>query len=269
MNILVFRSYGDLMILLNVLKQGAPSFPLRLKVSNHLRPLVDALPDFSLPSNVEISYFDIGIDKGILRLFTNRDFISFQTIKELVRLKKVTQSFSIIHVEQQVRAWVLSILYFPTRFVALNHTGNVYENYHRIFSIASSPHKSTNSERKKILIFPDSRKKSKQIPEWLLSKLINNASLQIIEAHFGNGTSNDKKIYYSNFESLVQCIQNAHFIISADSLPVHIAHYFSIPHYILYSNKVNKDWLTPYARTNQSYGLFKAHSNLEPYLKEA
>ena len=68
-------------------------------------------------------------------------------------------------------------------------------------------------------------------------------------AKFSAGIENKKgmlnEIGYSNFIDLVQIIKKADFIISSDSLPVHIAELYHKPHWILYNHKINTNWLTP------------------------
>lgn len=280
MEVLVFRSYGDLMILINVLRQGAPSTPIHLKISAHLQPLIAALPSLQWPDNITISYFDIGINKGILRLFTNKDLIAFATIKELVAFKKITKSFDSIYVEQPNRAWLLQLLFYPKRFIPIVKAANVYDSYSMFFSLPISnkglnervDQPISNSTAKRVLLFPDSRKASKQMPASLVHTLLHN-NPQIFEARLGEargkgeGEADNRTIYYSNFTTLIELIKSADYIISTDSLPVHLAFYLGVPHYILYAKKVNHNWLTPYSKKQTSYGVFDAHDNLTAMLK--
>jgi ADP-heptose:LPS heptosyltransferase len=77
---------------------------------------------------------------------------------------------------------------------------------------------------------------------------------------------NYNKVYYSSFGKLIELIKASDYVISSDSLPVHLAFYLGVPHYILYPKKVNKNWLTPYAKVNKTYGIFEAHENLYPII---
>ena len=279
MQVLVFRSYGDLIILLNVLQKGIYQDRIHLKISAHLQALIENLPDFKLPDTVSISYFDIGINRGILRLFTNKDLLSIATIKELLRFKKVTNTFSTVYIEQTLRARLLNLFFYPKRFIPIVKEGNVYDAYRIFFSIKNiSPDLNKDSNlisnqdasiisSKRILLFPDSRKTSKQLPTAIVNQILMTNN-QVIEARFGEGKDNNQRIYYSNFSKLIEYIKTADYIISTDSLPVHLAYYLGVPHYILYAKKVNYDWLTPYAKELNSYGLFEAHQNLNLFLKD-
>ena len=277
MDLFVFRSYGDLIILLNVLQQGDPKESLNLNVSKHLKPLIEELPQLNLSDNIVINYFDIGINKGILRLFTNKDLVSLSTILELFRFKKVAHSYSTIYLEQTARSWLLQLLFPSKHFIPIFTTGNIYESYAVYFlkNTASSNftnipnlklyQKPTDNSTKRILLFPSSRKATKQLPNKLIKKVLS-ANKQIIEACFGAGVDNYNKVYYSSFGKLIELIKASDYVISSDSLPVHLAFYLGVPHYILYPKKVNNNWLTPYAKVNKTYGIFEAHENLYPII---
>ena len=279
MQVLIFRSYGDLIILLNVLQKGIYQDRIHLKISAHLQALIENLPDFKLPDKVSISYFDIGINRGILRLFTNKDLLSIATIKELLRFKKEINTFSTVYVEQSLRAWLLNLFFYPKHFIPIVKEGNVYDAYRHFFSINNiSPdlnkdynlilkHKASIISSKRILLFPDSRKTSKQLPKAIVNQILKTNN-QVIEACFGEGKDSNQKIYYSNFRKLIEQIKSSDYIISTDSLPVHLAYYLGVPHYILYPKKVNYDWLTPYAKELNSYGLFGEYQNLNLFLKD-
>ncbi len=262
MQILVFRSYGDLIILLQVLNNRTVEHPIQLMVSTHLKPLLESLPNLNLSSNITLRYFDIGIDKGILRLFTNKNFFSLQTIKEIIKLKRICNRKSVFYVEQKVRCWALNFLFYPTSFLPIVKKGNVYKSYFNFFSMIDLNENPETKGIKKVLLFPDSRKSSKQLPLEVVKDIINNNQKKIIVAKFGNGIDHEETKYYNDFPTLIQLIQDADFIISADSLPVHLAQYLNKPHYILYAKKINFNWLSPFAQSKQSYGLFNNYENL-------
>ena len=277
MDLFVFRSYGDLIILLNVLQKGEPKESLNLNVSKHLKPLIEELPQLNLSDNTVINYFDIGIKKGILRLFTNKDLVSLSTILELLRFKKVAHSYSTIYLEQTARSWLLQLLFPSKHFIPIFTTGNIYESYAVYFlkntacsNFTNIPNltlyqKPTVNSTKRILLFQSSRKATKQLPNKLIKKVLS-ANKQIIEACFGVGVDNYNKVYYSSFGKLIELIKASDYVISSDSLPVHLAFYLGVPHYILYPKKINNNWLTPYAKVNKTYGIFEAHENLYPII---
>ena len=71
---------------------------------------------------------------------------------------------------------------------------------------------------------------------------------------------------YNNFKELFQLIQEADFIIGADSLPIHISQMLNKKHFILYPNGGSKAFFTPYTVTRQYYCEFnKYKSTTIPY----
>jgi ADP-heptose:LPS heptosyltransferase len=61
---------------------------------------------------------------------------------------------------------------------------------------------------------------------------------------------------YNNFKELIQLIQEADFIIGADSLPIHLSQLLNKKHFILYPDEGSKAFFTPYALDNNSFGEF-------------
>ena len=86
-------------------------------------------------------------------------------------------------------------------------------------------------------------------------------AVQYTIAKFSDGIENKNgmlnEIGYSNFTDLVEIIKKADFIISSDSLPVHIAELYHKPHWILYNHKINRNWLTPSSSSSNYYSTFE------------
>ena len=61
---------------------------------------------------------------------------------------------------------------------------------------------------------------------------------------------------YNNFKDLIKYIQEADFIIAADSLPIHLCELFSKPHFMLFPNGHPRNFITPYALDNSSFAEF-------------
>jgi ADP-heptose:LPS heptosyltransferase len=60
---------------------------------------------------------------------------------------------------------------------------------------------------------------------------------------------------HDSFDDLLALIDQADEIITADSLPAHLAQLFAKPHVIYYAKDVDYEWVTPYARHAKAYGV--------------
>lgn len=75
MNLLVLRSYGDYIILLNSISKSDLTNPITITVSSHLKPLHDSL-HLKLPANFTFTFVDFKIKNGLLSVFTNKYALS-------------------------------------------------------------------------------------------------------------------------------------------------------------------------------------------------
>ncbi len=282
MLVLVLRSYGDYIILLNSIRHSALSERMKIITSKHLEPLHEAI-GFSFSNNFEFIFKDFGIKKGILRYFTNKYFLSFNTILELVKLKKVINQLNTkeerFYLEHKSTKQLLNFL-LSTRTRHIYKNGNVYDAFREFFKadfnniLFNLP---DSKSIKKILIFPDSRKKSKVIDVMTMKLLTNDLNTLKVDykiANFGNVNYFENKgneyVVYKDFKELITLINNCDFIISSDSLPVHIAEFFEKPHLILYNKKINHNWLTPFAIRHNMYSTFEnASILLNSYFKRS
>ena len=267
MNILVLRSYGDYVILLNSLRNTTIKQPIHLIVSNHLQLLHEAL-DLDLPINIHISFVNFKIQNGILSFFTNKHFFSLGTIKELISLRqyfkgKKNENYFIEHRQKSL----LLQFFLGIKLKFIYHKNNVYNSFHKFFEVQpilnEQPSFILNSSST-VIIFPDSRKKNKMVNQKTISTLVmalDQKAVQYKIAKFSDGIENKNgmlnEISYSNFTDLVEIIKKADFIISSDSLPVHIAELYYKPHWILYNHKINTNWLTPSSSSSNYYSTFE------------
>lgn len=267
MNILVLRSYGDYVILLNSLRNTTIKKPIHLIVSSHLQLLHEALK-FDFPTNIHISFANFKIQNGILSLFTNKHFLSLATIKELISIKQYfkNKKNENYFIEHRQKSFLLQF-FLAIKLKFIYHQNNVYNCFNNFFEVQPilNEHQSfTLNSSSTVIVFPDSRKKNKIIDEKTVSKLVmalDQKAVQYKIATFSAGIENKKgklnEIGYSNFIDLVEIIKKADFIISSDSLPVHIAELYHKPHWILYNHKINKNWLTPSSSNLNYYSTFE------------
>ena len=269
MHILALRSYGDYVILLNSIKHADVKVNVKIVVSSHLKPLHEAL-SVHVPSNFEFIFKDFGIKNGLMGFFTNRHFFSLNSIFEIFKLSIYIKSLKIneekVYLEHSARIFLLN-LFLGEKLHHLYNNGNVYDEIGRFFGLESNDKTFQLSElhsKSKVLIFPDSRKKHKVINEATMEQL----SLQLTSlkvdfkiAKFGalknENSPLTNQIVYSDFKALVLLIRECDFVISSDSVPVHIAEFLGKQHLILYNDKINYNWLTPFAKKYQMFTTFK------------
>jgi len=268
MYILALRSYGDYVIMLNSIKDAGIKKNITIIVSKHLQPLHESL-NSQYSNNFKFIFKDFGIKKGLLSFFTNRYFFSFNTIQELFNISKIVHQVEIrneiIYLEHKARKFLLNI-FFRRRLEHIYTNANIYDAFGRFFEINSTeltfnlPIVHTIC---KVLIFPDSRKKHKIIDNNTVKQLTSELIEQNIDfkiAHFDHITLTDfdsnNLVVYNNFNDLILLIKECDFVITSDSVPAHIAEYLEKPHVILYNDRVNKDWLTPFAKKYKMYTTF-------------
>lgn len=129
--------------------------------------------------------------------------------------------------------------------------------------------------RSKILVLPGSRLPMKRINTQLLKNIIDSFNhLQIDVAEFGNplGHENEKVIHYSNFDHLINLINAYDLIISAESLPFHLAYYLNKPHFVIYneSKHFKQTFITPFMLQSKYFETFTGnnHNQIIERLKE-
>jgi len=264
-NLIVLRSYGDFVVLMNTLKSSERNEKIVIYASLHLRPLWESLNATFVKDNISFEFVDFNINRGILAFFTNKYLLSRTSIRELLSLNSFLSKNNLknnqqTYFEQRRRSKFLNLL-LASKIKFLHKEGNIYKNYFQFFNVSTNPNIiDLKEDISQILIFPDSRKKIKVIPVSLQEKicqfgLVNN--IQITIALFGKSNlSSEHHIYYENFYELVHLIQNAQFIISSDSLPVHLAQYFNKPHFAFYPNNINYEWVTPWISENGMCSTF-------------
>jgi ADP-heptose:LPS heptosyltransferase len=140
---------------------------------------------------------------------------------------------------------------------------NIYDSYLAHFSVApeslafSTP--SSNAIHK-ILVLPESRKKSKSFQPIFIHALASNLIKQgfdVTTAFFKNiqTVPEGKVATHDSFADLISLIQAADLVITADSLPAHLSQLLHRPHFVCYEGKPNTEWLTPYARQTKAFGV--------------
>jgi len=260
--IFLLRAYGDFVVFLHALTKSPKKEQYSIVASKHLEPLYNAIKTFYPLENIQIEFVNFELDKGQLRLFTNKHFLSLKTIKELRAIRSYLKTHpnqtGSDYVEQDKRIGLLNLLTGHS-FQYILGKQEVYKSYDNFFENTDSSSKIVARLLKNILIFPDSRLSKKDIPASVLHNikaLLEQRGKNIQIAKFGTT--------YSNFKELIQLIHEADYIIGADSLPIHLAALLKKPHFILYADGLTQHFKTSYAEKEKSFGVFSHYdlSNL-------
>ncbi len=285
-SLLLLRSFGDFVIAINAAQHAAPTSQKKLVASIHLQELYISIKPYLVNKNLPIEFVDLGIVRPLFSAFTNKHLLSMQSLKELGSLKNLLENirnqnlldaldkkgnsnltynkgdgFNNIRFEntktntanlflEQKRRLALVSLYTHQNFKPIHSSGNIYNSYqHQFGNNLSANTEFSFQSAKKILVFPDSRMKKKALQNnWLVTLIqgLTNTSKTIDIARFSNNEI-PIQLNYKKFIELVDLISNADAIISADSLPAHLAQLLHKPHAIVYANTINEEWITPYA----------------------
>lgn len=236
--VFLLRAYGDFAIAV----QALPATD-SIVASLHLKPLYDALISRGCISPLSIDFVDFGITGSQLNLFTNKTFFSVDTFRQLSKIKQYVRANpgSIDFVEQSAR---LGLLNFFTghSFKAIFETGQpVYAAY-------GLEAQELVRKGDKVLILPDARLPKRVIPSPILARIDGQV------ARFGSD--------YTTFEQLIDLIQASDYVVSSDSLPLHLAYLCRKPHFILYPDGGKQDFFTPDALASGSFSTFSQFTHV-------
>ena len=259
------RAYGDFIILLQAIIRSPQRADYKIIASKHLEDLYNALSSSINTNQVQIEFVDFGITKTQLGLFTNKHLIRKGTIREVSKIKAYIKANpnsnsnekGIDYIEQDKRIGLLNIL-TGHNFKAIVFEKPIYETYDVFFKNAPQKVYEAKAQAHNIVLFPDSRLPVKNIPNHLMEqieKTLQQKGKNISAAYFRKKIK-ESDLSYDSFETLLEIIQNADFVIGADSLPVHICNLIQKPHYILYPTGYTQLFMTPFAKTNKCFGEF-------------
>jgi hypothetical protein len=236
--VFLLRAYGDFAIAVQALAATDS-----IVASLHLKPLYDALISRGCISPRTIDFVDFGITGSQLNLFTNKGLLSVDTIRQLSKIKSYISANpgSSDFVEQSAR---LGLLNFFTghSFKAIFETGApVYGAY-------GLPALGLERKGDKVLILPDARLPKRIIPSSILARIDGRV------ARFG--------VDYTSFEQLIDLIQASDYVVTSDSLPLHLAYVCRKPHFILYPDGGKQDFFTPDALASGSFSTFSQFNHV-------
>ncbi len=268
----LLRAYGDFVIAIRSVMLSPNPNGIKIVASNHLYPLFEAISSVIDTSQLDIIFEDFGIHLGQLNLFTNRYLLDKSTLEQARKIKKYIKenpSFDtgVNILEQRRKKGALQFI-TGKNFECIVNKDLVYQEFANFFEHEpNSKFINDNFEKKNFLLLPDARIAKRNIPQEIIQSIIKEvnqrgANMQV--AYF-KGASKEgqiestpiyKQTEYNNFKELIQLILEADFIIGSDSLPIHLCEFFNKPHYILFPNGHPRNFITPYALDNNSFGEF-------------
>jgi hypothetical protein len=289
--IVFLRSFGDFTIAISVLRNSSSHADHVFYASVHLEPLYNdlkaALPDIEL----NIQFIDFGIRKKIFGYFTNKHSIELHSFRELMKLKKWLREEGLkvegfrglgmkgeglgvegfkglgssgiqLFFEQRRKQWMIAPFLGSTYPYVHQKSRNIYDSYFAHFGVAQEmlDFQVTPTAIHKILVLPESRKKSKSFQPSFIHELASSLTKQgfdVTTAFFKNiqTVPEGKVATHDSFADLISLIQAADLVITADSLPAHLSQLLHRPHFVCYEGNPNTEWLTPYARQTKAFGV--------------
>lgn len=256
----LLRAYGDFVILLQALMQSPQKNKYTIIASKHLQPLYEELAIVIDLTSIQIQFINFGITNTQLSLFTNKHLLSLNMLNELKQIKKYLKQNPNTegqdYLEQTTRIKAINFL-TGIEFKAMIEPDSIYSNYNNFFKNTTKKNYQ-DKEVNNILILPDARLKKRILKIELIETIKNHYTSKgkkINIARFKNKILEDDFVY-NNFKDLIKYIQEADFIIAADSLPIHLSELLNKPHFMLFPNGHPRNFITPYALNNNSFGEF-------------
>ena len=251
------KAYGDFIIACNYLRFAEESENVLL-CGSHLRPLIKAV---GYQGNVE--WLETG-DAGVPALFDLRKFGLLSAISSGLTLRRLIHGrvaandqlvFDRVGWRQNFLAGGLLTVQIATG------QPNIYLDYEH-FLLESVNRRVVGSIQKtsRIGIFPDSRLATKQLGSALVSRVFRDliglgCDPQVVYVGDKQMDAGLNVRIVNGFDALIECIREFDIIISADSLPAHVAEYFGRPVFI-FSPVDNHYWLPKSAFLNGRFALF-------------
>lgn len=257
--VLLLRSYGDFVIALSGFQGSSlAAKSLRIVASDHFRPLYQAIADMRLVRDLPaVEFVNLGVRYGLMACFTNRHFFTTANMQELKKLRDFLATIPGNHnlfLEQKIRLGFISAM-TGRKFTAIyDGAENIYKAYRIFFQVKQLPFqdnwRAEPDSNSIIRVFPGSRKKTKRLPVYWVEHIKDQygangrkITLAGLSGELLDYTASKELV--GNFRELCYLIAESDYIISADSLPAHLAYLFQIPLEVHYNRSINSPWLPP------------------------
>ena len=247
------KSFGDFIIARWALRHVAssPSRVIRLVAGEHLRPLSTAMDRDDSIQYVEHgeefvpSLFDAK-KRGMLRAALSAVRLR-RVIGNLVLPSKTTLVFDRVGPRERFVAGSFATTALPVR-------DNIYLSYCALLDVLPSQDCTTPADPSKLAkagIFPGSRMAAKHLPASIVEALVDVCRRHSLEAQVFvldgeqetlRNASFDLTIVPRTFAAMADAVRSSTFVVSADSMPAHLAEYFGQPVFVV-SPVDNRYWL--------------------------
>lgn len=262
--IVFLRSFGDFTIAISVLRKFSSHADYMFYASVHLEPLYNDLMASISDLELNIQFIDFGIKKKIFGYFTNKHSVESHSFRELMNLSKWLRGMGDreLYFEQRRKQWMIAPFLGGTFPYIHEKSRNIYNSYLTHFGVTPEmlAFQESPTTIQKILVLPESRKKSKSFQPIFIHELASSLTkqgLDVTTAFFKNiqTVPVGKVATHDSFADLINLIQEADLVITADSLPAHLSQLLQRPHFVYYEGKPNPEWMTPYARHTMAFGV--------------
>jgi hypothetical protein len=253
-------AFGDFIIDCNFMRNAGPGH--RLLAASYLRPLAEAIT-YKGP----LRYFDMPSEDVPPSAFNARRASLKAIARSLWRIGKgvvstTSQADKIIVPHSDIR-WRIACT--TRHIVALRQPKeNIYLAYCLRFGLSPQDLIVQMPLRpREVMVFPDSRQPAKQIPEPTIRALIDINATHGVRTLIARVRPPDAgcvdqpgEISIWGLPALVHALRQAEVIVSADSLPGHLAEYLKIPVFI-FSPKANESLMPLSVLLRQRWGRFE------------
>lgn len=262
------KAFGDLVIANTAAERVIPAdrHGLTLAVGKHLRPLCEAIrPSIRV---VELAT----VEPGVPSIFDIRRNGVLAAVKSAWQVRRAIQQAEL----GNAGPFLFDRLSSRERFIAAGHPArgmqadcpNIYEGYDRLLVDAgfrlSTPASKKRSGRRLAGIFPGSRIAAKNLPQDLVSEILFESeragvpvSLFLLEGERPDleASSLPHVVIPRRFDALRDAIASTDVVISADSLPAHLAESLQIDSFVL-TPRPNEFWMPYTVLANRRWCLF-------------
>lgn len=269
LSVVSIKSYGDVVIACHVLRQivtASPCFDrLEMVAGEHLHDLLRAL---RFPLNFRT--LDVGAE--VPAAFDIRKCgyrAAFASLLKLKRRLRCLPAESTLLFDRL--GWRERFAGSSHRCIGLQRAGNIYVAYRKTleqFGYAlestgprAAPTESTPRRFGVVRIFPSSRLQEKWIPDAVVARISNdlrasNLRCEVIALTGERPGGLPQRTIPRTFGSLIGAIAACDLVVTADSLPGHLAEYLGIPVFVV-SPRPNEYWLPLSSSITNGWCLFE------------
>ena len=266
---LPIRSFGDFVITASVIKAHATG-PVPVILPHYLRDIFTSIGSHE--------YFDV------------LKHINFDNQPAFFEIYKVTDTRNATRLLRDMKA-IFKVLTADYEYLLdysskrLLYTGarlrwpavnqNIYKAKYDLFAryfrlkpyhndMGILPFEKNNA---RVLVLPDSRIKDKEINPELVSEILSRFGAgRVAVAKFSAAPHAGGSILsYGSFTQLLNLINSYQLIISAESLPYHLANYCGKPHFVIYnkSRHFKDSFMTPYMQSHGFYAFAEQNGHTD------